>query len=215
MLSAELIVKLQDQETQEGHDKAASPRVSAARSEWLELVGRQHLANFELWHIEDEARAPGASDAELAGVKRRVDRTNQRRNDLAEELDRALLAWLEPKGLPDPVAALHSETPGLMIDRLSILSLKIFHTREEAERPDAPPGHTERNLDRLAVLKEQRADLAACLDDLWRETLDGTRRFKLYRQLKMYNDPSLNPAIYRTRAEAKNPGECPSSGGPS
>jgi hypothetical protein len=98
---------------------------------------------------------------------------------------------------------LHSETPGLMIDRLSILSLKIYHTREEAERSDAPAGHVQRNLERLAILEEQRSDLAACLDALWRETLAGTRRFKLYRQLKMYNDPSLNPAIYRDSVHAK------------
>jgi hypothetical protein len=205
MLSAIPIVKLQDRETCAGH-QAAKLAEQEPGSEWLALVGRQHRANFELWHIEDEARAPGASDLELAGVKRRVDRTNQRRNDLAEELDRALLAWLEPKGLPNPAAALHSESPGLMIDRLSILSLKIYHTREEAERADAPAGHAQRNLDRLAILEEQRADLASCLDALWRETLAGTRRFKLYRQLKMYNDPSLNPAIYRTSQPAESSG---------
>ena len=84
-----------------------------------------------------------------------------------------------------------------MIDRLSILSLKIYHTREESERSDAPLGHTERNRERLAILMDQRTDLAGCLDALWRETLKGTRRFKLYRQLKMYNDPTLNPSIYR------------------
>jgi hypothetical protein len=84
-----------------------------------------------------------------------------------------------------------------MIDRLSIQALKIYHTREEAERPDAPEGHDARNLERLAVLNEQRADLAGCLEALWQGTLNGTRRFKLYRQLKMYNDPLLNPAIYR------------------
>jgi hypothetical protein len=205
MLSAKDIVNLQDQETLAGHRTALE--ASAPDSGWLALVCRQHRANFELWHIEDEARAPGAADAELAAVKRRVDQTNQRRNDLAEELDRALLAWLEPKALPNPAAALHSETPGLMIDRLSILSLKIFHTREEAERADAPPGHTQRNIERLAVLEQQRADLAGCLDALWRETLAGTRRFKLYRQLKMYNDPSLNPAIYRTSAPAQTDGQ--------
>jgi hypothetical protein len=204
MLSAELIVNLQDRETRSGHQKEAEPQDSGADSGWLDLVGRQHRTNFELWHIEDEARAPGATDAELAGVKRRVDRTNQRRNDLAEELDRALLAWLEPQGLPNPVAALHSETPGLMIDRLSILSLKIYHTREEAERAGAPAGHAERNLDRLAILDQQRADLAACLDTLWHEILARTRRFKLYRQLKMYNDPSLNPAIYQAPAPLKS-----------
>jgi hypothetical protein len=207
MISATTIVNLQDRETREGHEIGSPVPDSQPESSWLDLVARQHRANFELWHIEDEARAPGASDAELAGVKRRVDRTNQRRNDLAEELDRALLAWLEPRGLPNPAAALHSETPGLMIDRLSILSLKIYHTREEAERPGAPPGHAQRNLDRLAILEEQRADLAACLDALWCETLAGTRRFKLYRQLKMYNDPSLNPAIYRAPSPPQTSGE--------
>ncbi len=167
---------------------------------WLELVARQHRANFDLWHIEDKARTPGAPDEALARVKRQIDQTNQIRNDLAEELDRLLLARLQPQGLPNPAAALHSESPGLIVDRLSILALKIYHTREESARADAPAGHTERNRERLAILEEQRADLAGCLQALWRETLAGTRRFKLYRQLKMYNDPSLNPAIYRAQA---------------
>jgi hypothetical protein len=195
MLSGNEIVQLQDQLTELWH---LHPTLTGNEpsSEWIEAVARQHRANFDLWHIEDEARAPGASDAELAEVKRRVDSTNQRRNDLAEELDRALLAWLAEERLPNCDAPLNSESPGLMIDRLSILALKIWHTREESERVDAAPGHSERNRDRLAILEEQRADLAHCLDRLWRETLDGTRRFKLYRQLKMYNDPSLNPAIY-------------------
>jgi indole-3-glycerol phosphate synthase len=90
-----------------------------------------------------------------------------------------------------------------MIDRLSILALKIFHTREEVDRAAAAPAalaaHAQRNLQRLAVLEEQRADLADCLDALWQSTLSGSLRFKLYRQLKMYNDPTLNPAIYRNR----------------
>lgn len=206
MLSAQAIVDLQDRATRLWHRAGEAQQVET-NADWLAVVSRQHRANFELWHIEDEARAPGATDAELAGVKRRVDRTNQRRNDLAEELDRTLLAWLEPKGLPNPAAALNSESPGLMIDRLSILSLKIYHTREEAERADAPGGHAQRNLDRLAILEDQRADLASCLDAVWRETLAGTRRFKLYRQLKMYNDPSLNPAIYRASVQAGSSGE--------
>jgi hypothetical protein len=212
MLSASDIVLLQDRQTATWHQLQSAPQEAAQADiwrdyaldplgadcdgNWLDAVCRQHRANFELWHIEDEARRPGAADAELASVKRRVDRTNQRRNDLAEALDRFLLGWLEAKNLPDPHAALHSESPGLMIDRLSILSLKIYHTREEAERTDAPAGHAERNLGRLTILEEQRGDLAGCLETLWRQTLAGSRRFKLYRQLKMYNDPSLNPAIY-------------------
>jgi hypothetical protein len=221
MLSADAIVALHDRLTRDWHQapgdageaaRAGAEVGSATSSEhdaagqtadWLVAVARQHRANFDLWHIEDEARAPGATDAELAAVKRRVDLTNQRRSDLAEELDRALLAWLATRSLPNPGAELNSESPGLIVDRLSILALKIYHTREEAGRADAPAGHAERNRERLAILEEQRTDLAGCLDALWRQTLAGTRRFKLYRQLKMYNDPSLNPAIYRkNRAES-------------
>jgi hypothetical protein len=203
MLSAEEIVSQQDRETRAWHQAAAGAAKPGSGTDWLSLVSGQHYANFELWHIEDEARVPGATDAEIASVKRRIDPVNQRRNDLAEGMDRALLAWLAARGLPNPAAALHSETPGLIIDRLSILALKIYHTREEAERANAPAGHAQRNLDRLAILEEQRADLAACLDALWGEILAGTKRFKLYRQLKMYNDPSLNPAVYSTSGAAR------------
>ena len=221
MLSAAAIVHLQDERTRAWHEQPQGDAHGAAgadlngasgsglhvdlETDFLALAARQHRANFDLWHIEDEARTPGATDAALADVKRRIDCTNQLRNDLAEQLDRTLLEWLAPQGLPNAAAALHSESPGLMIDRLSILALKMYHTREEAERPGAPEGHCARNQERLSVLAEQRADLAACLDALWRETLAGARRFKLYRQLKMYNDPSLNPAIYRSSA----PGETP------
>jgi len=198
MLSAQAIVALHDLLTRDGHvTPTPFGTIPSELTDWMSHVARQHRANFDLWHIEDEARVPRASAAQLADVKRRVDSTNQLRNDLAETLDRALLEWLAPQSLPQPSAPLHSESPGLMIDRLSILALKIFHTREESERGDAPAGHAERNQQRLAILEEQRADLAASLDLLWQETLAGTRRFKLYRQLKMYNDPSLNPAIYR------------------
>jgi len=206
MILADAIVELHDQRASLWHlDQTGVSTVENSHpasklvtvDDWLFAVALQHSANFSLWHIEDEARAPGATDTKLAEVKRRIDRTNQRRNDLAEELDRLLLGWLAGKDLPNPQAPLNSESPGLMIDRLSILSLKIYHTREEAGRTDAPAGHSERNRDRLATLELQRADLAGCLDALWQQTLAGARRFKLYRQLKMYNDPSLNPAIYR------------------
>ena len=195
MLSADEITKLHDRLTGIWHCEPEKADSSAA-NDWLDRVARQHRANFDLWHIEDEARTPGASDANLADVKRRVDSTNQQRNDLAEDLDRALLEWLAQRQLPNPEAPLNSESPGLIIDRLSILALKIYHTRQEALRASAPAGHAERNRGRLVILEEQRADLARCLDALWRDTVAGARRFKLYRQLKMYNDPSLNPAIY-------------------
>ncbi len=198
MLSSKEIIDLHDNCTRLWHVSHQDTLSSACGegNDWLVRVARQHRANFDLWHIEDEARTPRAADADLARVKRRIDSTNQLRNDLAEELDRFLLAELAHRHLPDPGAPLNSESPGLIVDRLSILALKIYHTREEADRGDAPPGHDERNRSRLAILEEQRADLAHCLDALWRDTLAGARRFKLYRQLKMYNDPNLNPAIY-------------------
>jgi len=210
MIAIREIVSLQDEFTARWHvepdaefDEGAPGGAEAAisgqeiiRRGWLGLVARQHRANFDLWHIEDEARAPGATDAKLAEVKRRIDQTNQGRNDLVEDLDRVLLTWLEVRDLPNPEAPLHSETPGQIIDRLSILSLKIYHTRLETDRASAPAGHRERNRERLAVLERQRRDLAGCLETLWTEIQGKARRFQLYQQLKMYNDPSLNPAIY-------------------
>jgi hypothetical protein len=83
-----------------------------------------------------------------------------------------------------------------MLDRLSILALKIYHTREEIDRANAPEGHAERNRERLVLLESQRSDLAACLDAFWKKVVAGEGRFKIYRQFKMYNDPSLNPAVY-------------------
>jgi hypothetical protein len=202
MLNLKDIAELHDQLTMRWHREAfetwrPSNDSSDPEKTWIGLVSKQHLANFELWHTEDAARTPEATDGDLARIKRRIDETNQRRNDLSEQVDLGLLDFLSPLSLPNPHAPLHSESPGLMIDRLSILALKIFHTQEETERPDAPAGHALRNQERLNILKTQRSDLSACLVELWHETLQGTRRFKLYRQLKMYNDPALNPAVYR------------------
>ena len=189
MLDALLIVQMQDENTAAWHETAIS---QAEADGLLAIAMAQHRANFDLWHEEDKARDPGATDADIAGVKRAIDKLNQRRNDLVERMDAWLLDALEQ----NERAPLHSETPGLMIDRLSILALKIFHTREEAHRVTATEAHRQRNAERLALLEEQRSDLAACLDSLWADVLDGKRRFKLYRQLKMYNDPELNPVLY-------------------
>jgi post-segregation antitoxin (ccd killing protein) len=168
--------------------------VEASADGLMALAMAQHRSNFDLWHEEDKARAPEATAAEIARVKRAIDLLNQRRNDLVEKMD----VWLIERLEQNAAAALHSETPGLMIDRLSILALKIYHTRDEAYRASATEEHRMRNVERLAVLEEQRDDLAGCLDLLWAEVLGGTRRFKLYRQMKMYNDPELNPAVYAT-----------------
>ena len=189
MLDALLITRMQDENTAAWHETEVA---HAAADGLMAIAMAQHRANFDLWHEEDKARDPGATDTNIAGVKRAIDKLNQRRNDLVERMD----AWLLDALDQNERAPLHSETPGLMIDRLSILALKIFHTREEAHRETATEAHRQRNAERLALLEEQRADLAACLDCLWADVLDGKRRFKLYRQMKMYNDPELNPVMY-------------------
>jgi Protein of unknown function (DUF4254) len=186
------MTRMQDEATVALHGTESMAEFEASADGLLAIVMAQHRANFELWHEEDKARVPGVEDAEIVRVKRAIDVLNQRRNDLLEKVD----LWLMERLEQNPVAQLHSETPGLMIDRLSILALKIYHTREEAHRMSASESHRLRNEERLALLEEQRGDLAACLDGLWLEVLGGTRRFKLYRQMKMYNDPELNPAVY-------------------
>ena len=197
LLSAEAVVALQDRLTLLWHqprsDRDPEPEYN---DPFTEAVAEQHLANFELWHIEDQTRVPRASDRQIAELKRGIDRTNQQRNDLMERCDALLLAALDPQGLPRAEAELHSESPGLMLDRLSILALKCYHTRQEIERPNAPEGHAERNRERLVVLETQRTDLAGCLNRLWEQVIAGELRFKVYRQLKMYNDATLNPAVY-------------------
>jgi len=188
MLDTTRILRLHDTANAYGHDPLhPAPAPEGALEQ---LVLDQHLANFELWHCEDQARDPAASDTAIVAVKRSIDRINQRRNDLVEKIDLALLQGAPPF----PEAPLHSETPGLIIDRLSILSLKLFHTEEQLHR--STPEHRELNQRRLLQLNEQRTDLAACLVHLWQDVLAGRRRFKLYRQLKMYNDPELNPVLY-------------------
>jgi hypothetical protein len=188
MLIASHLVSLHDQFTAHGHDPSVPAPIPS--SPFAQLVLDQHRANYDLWHREDEARDPHASDHTIVEVKHDIDRLNQRRNDLVEQIDITLLQIT----IDSPTAPLNSESPGLIIDRLSILALKIFHTQEQLHR--STPEHQHRNHSRLLVLNEQRADLAACLDDLWSDVLAGRRRFKLYRQLKMYNDPTLNPVLY-------------------
>jgi len=192
MLDALLITRMQDGMTLALHGPGDELDMEVNADGLMTIVMAQHRANFDLWHEEDKARDPGATDVDIARVKRAIDGLNQRRNDLVEKIDMWLLGKLEQ----NEEAPLHSETPGLMIDRLSILALKIYHTREQAHRETATDVHRRRNADRLELLEEQRGDLAACLDVLWAEVLQGRRRFKLYRQMKMYNDPELNPAIY-------------------
>lgn len=150
-------------------------------------IERNHRFNARLWDEEDLARRLDAPDAEIVANKRNIDLLNQGRNDSVEQIDEILVSRLgEPKG---PGVRQHSETPGMMIDRLSILSLKIRAMGAQLERADADADHRAACAAKLHILREQREDLSRCLDELLAECVRGTACFKVYRQFKMYNDP--------------------------
>ncbi len=207
-LEANLIPALHDRLVAAWHTRVAPDDAAAAldarptleglepaAASFLALAAAQHLRNFRLWHIEDEARRTDVDDSYIAAQKRGIDQANQQRQDLIEKLDEALIAawpWvLEGAALP-----LNSETPGSVVDRLSIASLKIWHMREQAERKDADEAHRAKCRDRLAVLARQRDDLAGSLARLLEDLRERRLRLQVYRQFKMYNDPTLNPAVY-------------------
>lgn len=156
---------------------------------WQALADN-HRCNIALWDEEDQARRRDVPDSAIAHCKRQIDGLNQRRNDAVERMDEQILTALPQ---PSAMARLHSETAGALIDRLSILSLKIFHMDWQTRRPDADAAHHALSRERLARLEEQRGDLAGCLDVLLAGCREGSQRFKVYRQFKMYNDPKFNP----------------------
>ena len=162
-----------------------------------------HRFNFLLWHEEDIARSPDVTDAKIAQVKRAIDRYNQARNDAIEKVDDWLIEELGRRGVvaaADAPAA--TETPGAAIDRLSILELRRYHMREQIARSDATPEHREKAATRMAVLDVQRAHLTEALTRLLEEIFAGRRPLRVFRQMKMYNDPSMNPYLYKARSAA-------------
>jgi hypothetical protein len=160
------------------------------------------MDNFRLWHAEDSVRRPGATDHDIAQSKRTIDTFNQQRHGQIEQLDTWLFAYLyghNSRALAN--AELHSETPGNLLDRLSILTLKVYYMGREAERQDAAVAHRQTCQQRLTILEEQRDDIYGCLCRLCLDLWSGRKTFKVYRQFKMYNDPDLNPEIYRHRPQ--------------
>jgi hypothetical protein len=172
---------------------------AAAGDDLLRLVEENHLRNFSLWHVEDVARRDDLGFETVYRAKRDIDRFNQERNNFAEEMDKALVAALQPRESGCPR---NSETPGMIIDRLSILSLKEYHMHEETVRADAPAEHRARCGEKLARIRRQRDDLTACLAELIADVAAGRRTFSVYFQFKMYNDPALNPQLYRQASKA-------------
>jgi len=188
LLAGEIVRRLAEW-TDRWHETSMRPETDAP---W-NIIERNHRMNFGLWHEEDGARREDLGFERVCEAKRKIDRFNQARNDAIEQMDVWLLQQLPPAG---PESPLHSETPGMIIDRLSILSLKLYHMRIEATRASAGEAHRRKCAEKCKILEEQFHDLKNCLEEFLAELEKGVRRFKLYRQFKMYNDTSLNPELY-------------------
>jgi len=148
------------------------------------------------WHFEDIIRDPHINPEEALALKRRIDRSNQDRTDLVEQIDSYFRQhYSSVKPLPE--ARLNTESPAWAVDRLSILALKIFHMKEQAERSDATAEHIDKCKAKLDVLLEQQKDLSLAIDQLLEDIAEGKIYMKVYRQMKMYNDPSTNPVLYK------------------
>ncbi len=147
------------------------------------------------WHLEDIIRNPDIDPVEALAIKRRIDRSNQDRTDMVEELDTYFRdKWAGVKPAPD--ATINTESPAWALDRLSILALKIWHMKEQTERTDADEAHRARCAAKLEVLLEQRKDLTEAIDTLLDDIAAGRKHMKVYRQMKMYNDKDTNPVLY-------------------
>lgn len=173
-------------------------------------IATNHFFNSSLWAEEDLARRTTVDDSEIAQNKRAIDRHNQARNDATERIDEIVLTEL---GLVDAASAqtdspiskvpadarLNSETAGSIIDRMSIMALKIHAMRAQTQRQDVDEAHRSSSQVKLDKLLQQRGDLGACLDALIADTQAGKAYFKVYRQFKMYNDPRFNPVLVAER----------------
>ena len=166
---------------------------------FLRLVSQEHGYNFLLWHEEDVARSQDVGDRRVSEAKRAIDRYNQQRNDWIENIDDTITQELVERNVTAKEnTPLNTETPGSVIDRLSILALRIFHLEEQTQRNDVSAEHIDSVGHKLAVALVQRDDLTLSLAQLLDDIFSGHKRHRTYRQMKMYNDATLNPYLYQT-----------------
>lgn len=150
------------------------------------------------WHLEDIIREPSIDPVKAVEIKRRIDKSNQDRTDLVELIDSYFLDKYKDV-VPAPNAKINTESPAWAIDRLSILALKIYHMQLEANREDATEEHRQQSAKKLAVLLEQRKDLSTAIEELLEDIAAGQKYMKVYKQMKMYNDPNFNPVLYKKK----------------
>ena len=161
-----------------------------------DVLFRKNWIDAVQWHMEDIIRDPAIDPVEALALKRRIDKSNQDRTDLVEDIDTYFRTRYKDV-TPQPDATINTESPAWAIDRLSILALKIWHMDEQTRRSDATADHIATCRGKLAVLLEQQQDLSAAIDQLLADIAAGRKYMKVYRQMKMYNDPSTNPVLYK------------------
>ena len=162
------------------------------------LYGKNWIDTVQ-WHLEDLIRVPTIDPVEALKIKRRIDKSNQDRTDMVEKLDDYFLEEFKHVKAQQGTR-INSETPAWLLDRMSILMLKIYHMKEQTERKDVGADHVKTTNAKLAVLMEQKSDMQHAYDELIADIGHGKRRFKVYRQMKMYNDATLNPMLYGTKS---------------
>jgi hypothetical protein len=175
--------------------------VNKSDSTLIGLADAIHFFNTSLWNEEDLARRRMVSDSEIAKNKRAIDQFNQNRNDQIERLDDLILSGFKTDFTRTQGGYRSSETAGSMVDRISILSLKIHHMGLQSIRNDVDEDHRLKAIDRLEKLREQREDLVDSLQTILTGMIRGTAYYKIYRQFKMYNDPNFNPALVSERSQ--------------
>jgi hypothetical protein len=168
--------------------------VDLKEQDFLINIEKNHAFNHQLWLAEDQARRDDQGFEFVYHAKRAIDKFNQQRNNMMEAIDEQLIQLLNPSTKES--CQVNSETPGMMIDRLSILTLKHYHMSQQLLRQDVTKEHLQTCQQKVIILARQRHQLAQCLQDLMQSVQDKTRTFKTYKQYKMYNDPNLNPALY-------------------
>lgn len=168
--------------------------ITLSAENFLKIVEENHAFNYQLWHAEDRARREDMGFEFVYQAKREIDHCNQQRNNRMEAMDEWLVQTLSP-ALPNS-CPVHSETPGMIIDRLSILTLKNYYMQVQVNRQDVDKQHQQTCQQKLTTLALQQQQLITCLQELINEILSNKRTFRIYHQFKMYNDPALNPELY-------------------
>jgi hypothetical protein len=181
------------------HDNIDQPMVNPYQAGTIEFdLYTKNWIDTVQWHFEDIIRDPQIDPAEALVLKRRIDKSNQDRTDLVERIDSWF--WTKYKDIAvRPDATINTESPAWAVDRLSILALKIYHMKEQVERPDASEEHKAKCQQKLDVLLEQRKDLSTAIDQLLADIEAGKKYMKVYKQMKMYNDESTNPVLYKKK----------------